>query len=44
MLLDRFGQSNKFLKKVLKKFGTSKFEYSEGPLGDALNELAKDVL
>ena len=36
MLLDRFGQSNKFWQKSLKNFGTSKLEYSEGPLGDVL--------
>ena len=36
MLLGRLGQSNKFWKKSWKNFGTSKFEYSEGPLGDVL--------
>ena len=34
MLLDRFGQSKKFCKKSLKKIGASKFEYSQGHLGD----------
>ena len=32
----RFGQWNKFWKKSLKKNSTSKFEYSQDPLGDVL--------
>ena len=32
----RFGQSNKFWKKSLKKNSTSKFEYSQDPIGDVL--------
>ena len=32
----RFGQSNKFWKKSLKKLQTSKVEYSQGPLRDVL--------
>ena len=38
MLLDRFGQSNKSRKKVSKKAGTSKFDYSGDPLGDILRK------
>ena len=36
MLLDRFAESNNFCKKSYKNIGTSKFEYSEGPLGEVL--------
>ena len=39
MLLDRFGQWNKFWKKPLKKVVISKFEYSEDPLGDGLEKV-----
>ena len=36
MLLERFAQSNKFWKKSFKKIWTSKFEYSEGSVGNVL--------
>ena len=36
MLLDRFGQSNKFWKKTYKKCWNIQVEYSEDPLGNVL--------